>query len=658
MAQSRPPDLPRDGVPFVKLVYEAFTKDGSWPSEVDIRRTLAQQEDLNSIRVGLGLHDWFVLFHADAQNAVALHLAAVVGAYGNTPITSDFLLLLQTTIARWKEAGTPPRLQESELAAVGLTRERMKYVNAFYEKNVFIVGPSGNDAGYYYDISLGIEPYLSAKTLQEFLETLWNERYRGRAQEEAKASETLPPIQEGGGAPLGLDPALSFGKWVRRDRISGGGNADVYRATRDDLAEEVALKILRSHKVQSEPYRRFIQEVKVLRDLGAFDGILPVIDANLPERPSEKNPAWLAMPLATPIAEALVGQPIDVAVEAIAHVADTLARLARRNISHRDIKPGNLYHRDGQWLIGDFGLVAIPEGEDITLNDKQLGPQHFIAYEMVVDPVNADPKAADVYSLAKTLWVLAVGRRYPPPGRQVSTEAGLRVADLKPGARVELLDGLIDRATSLKPEARPTVEAVAGDLHEWLLLRASQREPRTPKIDVSDLVDRFRAKLRAEIEAENINKERERLATVASARLRRLSEGLDESLTQLDARAQIGRFDHNLRAALHLPETLGTSRIVFQDEHVSSVSSGPEGFPYSTIYGWGLDLDENGLATLHTAVYVGHEEVMGSDFWFQGPIRRAQVGSVELARFSEEAIQELSPKLREALEAYENGLGI
>lgn len=632
-------------------------RDGAWPTEVEIRRTLAQKEDMESIEAGLALHEWFVLFHADAQNAIALHLAAIDGAYGSTPVTSDFMTLLRFAIARWKERGAPPRLQDAELAAVGLTREQLKWVNAFYEKNVFVVGPSGNDAGYYYDISLGIEPYLKVNTLREFLATLWTQRYGGRVENVAStASEDLAPARVA--VPnAAVDLSRSFGKWVRGARIGGGGNADVYRATRDDLPDGVALKVLRSRKVQGEPYKRFRQEVKVLRELGGFVGVLPVIDANLPERPTAGDPAWLAMPLANPVAEALTGQPSEIVIEAVAQIADTLTRLARRGISHRDIKPSNLYYREGEWLVGDFGLVAIPGGEDITRNDKQLGPQHFIPYEMIVDPVNADPAAADVYSLAKTLWVLVVERRYPPPGRQSATEVGLRIADLRSAPRVDLLDELIDRATALKPETRPTMEAFAADLHTWLVVRAEGREPRRPGIDVHDLVNPVRAKLRDEIEAENVDEERRRLGAVATARLRALSAPLDVALVQLDPRAEIERFNHNLGSTLHEIETLGSSRIIFRDEHVSSISSGPEGFPYSAAYGWGLDIDEDGQARLSTVVYVGHEAVLGSDFYWQGPIRHAAVGSVELAKACEDAIDELGPKLREGLEAYEKGLG-
>ena len=117
------------------------------------------------------------------------------------------------------------------------------------------------------------------------------------------------------------------------------------------------------------------------------------------------------MPVATPIAQSLGGRPLADVVEAVATIADTLARLqADFDIAHRDIKPGNLYELDGVWLIGDFGLIALPDAETLTHDGRQVGPAHYTAYEMFLSPTTAQPHPADVYSLGKTLWVLATGQ--------------------------------------------------------------------------------------------------------------------------------------------------------------------------------------------------------------------------------------------------------
>jgi acetyl-CoA carboxylase alpha subunit len=95
-----------------------------------------------------------------------------------------------------------------------------------------------------------------------------------------------------------------------------------------------------------------------------------------------------------------------------------------------------------------------------------------------------------------------------------SASGGLRIADLRPASRAELLDELVDRATLLKPESRPNMEAVATDLRAWLRLRSARRPTEPVALDVSDLVGAFRAKLRGEIEAENTEAERIRPAKV------------------------------------------------------------------------------------------------------------------------------------------------
>ena len=80
------------------------------------------------------------------------------------------------------------------------------------------------------------------------------------------------------------------------------------------------------------------------------------------------------MPIATPIAKALEGRPLADVVTAVAAIAETLTRLQRDfGIAHRDIKPGNLYELGGAWLIGDFGLIAVPDAKP-TVDGRQVGP--------------------------------------------------------------------------------------------------------------------------------------------------------------------------------------------------------------------------------------------------------------------------------------------
>lgn len=97
------------------------------------------------------------------------------------------------------------------------------------------------------------------------------------------------------------------GPWTLIEKLGSGGNAVVWRATRDGLDGEVALKVINATKPDKEPYRRFVAEIEFLQSLGDTNGVLRLIDSFLPEEPSSENRPWLAMPIATPIADALAG---------------------------------------------------------------------------------------------------------------------------------------------------------------------------------------------------------------------------------------------------------------------------------------------------------------------------------------------------------------
>jgi hypothetical protein len=87
------------------------------------------------------------------------------------------------------------------------------------------------------------------------------------------------------------------------------------------------------------------------------------------------------MPVATPIAESLAARPLPAVVAAVAAIAATLTRLQDEfDIAHRNIKPGNLYELDGEWLIGDFGLIAVPGAESLTTDGRQVGPANYTAW--------------------------------------------------------------------------------------------------------------------------------------------------------------------------------------------------------------------------------------------------------------------------------------
>ncbi len=310
------------------------------------------------------------------------------------------------------------------------------------------------------------------------------------------------------------------GKWVLVDPLGEGGNAEVWRARDGDA--DVALKILHRHKTDSEPYQRFCQEIQALRQIGSHPCIMPLLDASLPKAPSRALPAWLAMPIAMPIAESLSQSALREVVTAVAEISDTLADLHERlHIHHRDIKPSNLHLLDGHLAISDFGLVDLPDANDLTVSGRPLGPKYFLAYEMIADSTHADPAPADVFSLAKTLWVLCTDQRWPPQGEQHASNSAYSIASIRPHPLARHLDELIERCTRHEPSKRPSMRQVTEELHAWLAL-----DEATPQqsVDLSAMWSRLRET--AEPRLRQVNEEATQRQCFQAA-VRRLQELLE-----------------------------------------------------------------------------------------------------------------------------------
>lgn len=277
-------------------------------------------------------------------------------------------------------------------------------------------------------------------------------------------------------------------KWTLIECLGTGGNGEVWRA-RDGAGPDVALKILRNKTPRSEPYERFSREVDAMREMAHRRDVLPLLDASVPEIVSKYARAWLAMPIAEDITRALPGAPLPECVAAFASFAGTLADLADQGIAHRDVKPANLYRYQGDWCVGDFGLIVAPTDESITAPGATIGPMHFMAPE-VLAATATDYHAADAYSLCKSLWVVATDQRWPPPGEIPADRPGTRLADFVAHPGVDLLDYLIERGTRHRPDGRPSLREIADDLAVW-----AERGTMPPLVDLGDVTLKLRKKL-------------------------------------------------------------------------------------------------------------------------------------------------------------------
>lgn len=442
--------------------------------------------------------------------------------------------------------------------------------------------------------------------------------------------------------------ARQIGDWTLGDQLGRGGNATVWRASRPGDDQDVALKVLNTTKADREPYRRFTREIRFLQEHQEAPGVLPLIDANLPEAPTRTNPAWLAMPVAVPIARALEGRALPDVVQAMTAIARTLASLEGDwGIAHRDIKPSNLYEYQGKWSIGDFGLIALPDADTLTAQGRQVGPAHYTAYEMILDPTSADPHLADVYSLGKTIWVLATGQAWPPEGHQPADSRGFQVGDFRPHPYASVLDREIDLMTRLHPEDRPSKAQVAKDLAAWGELAGAP-----VVLDISAAQAQLRLKLKSAIAEQDTREQQKELAYAAVRRLQDLTAPLNASLKELYPRALVDSQSDKMTQNLLTADRRYHHDLLFRWQRCTFLAPFERVASTSLRMSRALELYDDGKLYLLLMVHVGPEGTMGSYFDSQIEIRSAPVGSVEQEKMLEDGVRDLADALRAAIDVF------
>lgn len=245
-----------------------------------------------------------------------------------------------------------------------------------------------------------------------------------------------------------------------KDALGQGGNGSVFLAM-NELHSTVAVKFFLND--DRRRWQRFMDEVKVVTThLKDSPRVVPILYTEL----SGEVP-WYVMPKAETIRKVLKQLTWREMLPAFVELADGLVEIHRAGVAHRDIKPENLFHLDGGYRFGDFGIAAFPDRAGITKEDEPMGPASFMAPEMAANSDVADSFRADVYSLSKTIWALLADERFAFPGqyRTIGSE-GLGSKLKAKGIVLEPLEALLEDATSSSPTARPTSSEFAARLRE------------------------------------------------------------------------------------------------------------------------------------------------------------------------------------------------
>jgi serine/threonine protein kinase len=206
---------------------------------------------------------------------------------------------------------------------------------------------------------------------------------------------------------------------VSRGELEKLGNSLRSFANLDSPSELGALKVFKiAPKGTSlepppgfEPIQRLKNEISALKE--GFPGLPKLLDYDEDQR-------WIIteyFPEGT-----FEHQPLKYrgrvrsALKAFRSLVQTVAAIHAKNYVHRDIKPANVFIRNDGLVLGDFGIVYIPDTADrVTRPDERVGPRDYMPDwgNLGARLENVQPNF-DVYMLGKLLWSMVDGRSRLP----------------------------------------------------------------------------------------------------------------------------------------------------------------------------------------------------------------------------------------------------
>ena len=250
----------------------------------------------------------------------------------------------------------------------------------------------------------------------------------------------------------------TLGSYQIVEEIGRGGMAVVYRAYQPSLNRDVAIKVLPPQLTFDQRFvERFQREARaaaglrhphiiVVHDVGEQDGLYYIVMEYL-EGQTLRQLVEREGPLAPDRAAGMIEQ-----------VASALDYAHQRGFVHRDVKPSNIFVREGdQATLTDFGIAKAARGTQLTGTGMLIGTPEYMSPEQAQGE-EVGP-STDIYALGVMAYQMLTGR---VPFRGTTPHATLHAViyqppvpprQINPGLS-PAIDTVLLKALAKQPEAR------------------------------------------------------------------------------------------------------------------------------------------------------------------------------------------------------------
>lgn len=290
----------------------------------------------------------------------------------------------------------------------------------------------------------------------------------------------------------------NIGKYRLAEFIGKGGMANVYKAFHPDLKRYAAIKILNPDTLSDEKFlehfRNEAQNMALLR----HPNIVQVYDASI-----SSNFPYIIMEyiegktLRHYIQEYTQSQkriPLPTTLKIMYSIGLALAFAHENDITHRDVKPGNvLLENSGRVILTDFGLAQ-------PVTDNEVAGKTFSGTPAYISPEQALGRStgprSDQYSLGTIFFEMVTGRLPFDSEDSLSVAISHVTHDIPspkeyyPEIQDEIADIVVRATRRNKLDRYPSMDAFLKDITKIRIRSTTQKLPTASLKDLKESSDR------------------------------------------------------------------------------------------------------------------------------------------------------------------------
>ncbi len=281
-----------------------------------------------------------------------------------------------------------------------------------------------------------------------------------------------------------LHPGVASGRLRDEGEIARGGMGSIHRIYDTGLRRHVALKVIHPGLANDpQDLRRFVNEARVT---GALDhpGIVPVHD--LVSQGTGQVSYTMRLVEGRKLGALIDGQAsrrdLEIILQSLVSVCETLAFAHGRGIFHCDLKPDNIMvGAFGEVYVMDWGCALVRDGRDLVDEAQEpegsvVGTPRYMAPEQARGEISRIDARTDVFALGAILYKALSGHA-PYGGPTAAALAAAQQAAFTPLDRLQgrnvkpppMLTAIVRKAMAADPARRhQSATELAEDLRDFL----------------------------------------------------------------------------------------------------------------------------------------------------------------------------------------------